>query len=90
MSDYNMTRTAAGKIVSRFANMLEDLEDDYEEEIVVVSLVKYYDLCDDDEDLLWAIRRVLADYMTPQQLDEWNKRKGLDALAKADVEDDLV
>ena len=31
MSDYNMTRKVSGEVVSRFASMLEDLEDDYEE-----------------------------------------------------------
>ena len=45
MSDYNVTRTTAGKITDRFSAMLKDLEDDYEEEIVIKSLKEYYRLC---------------------------------------------
>jgi hypothetical protein len=85
MSDYNVTRDAAGKITDRFSNMLRELEDDYEEEVVVVSLMKYHALCskpnkidntrgeyiDPDEDLLWAIERVLADYMTSADFNAW-------------------
>lgn len=85
MSDYNQTRDAAGTITSRFANMLKNLQDDYEEEIVVVSLMQYYDMCakptkidntvneyiDPDEDLLWAIERVLQDYMTSKDFNDW-------------------
>lgn len=85
MSDYNVTRTIAGKITDRFSNMLRELEDDYEEEVVVVSLMKYHALrskpikidntrgeyIDPDEDLLWAIERVLADYMTSADFNAW-------------------
>lgn len=85
MTDYNVTRTIAGKITDRFSNMLRELEDDYEEEVVVVSLMKYYDLCskytkidntkdeyiEPDVDLLWAIERVLADYMTSEDFNAW-------------------
>lgn len=85
MTDYNVTRTIAGKITDRFSNMLRELEDDYEEEVVVVSLMKYHALCskpnkidntrgeyiDPDEDLLWAIERVLADYMTSADFNAW-------------------
>ena len=85
MSDYNVTRTIAGKITDRFSNMLRELEDDYEEEVVVVSLMKYHALCskptkidntvdewvDPDEDLLWAIERVLQDYMTSADFNAW-------------------
>lgn len=88
MSDYNLTRSVAGKVVTRFASMLEDLEDDYEDEIVVSSLVNYFHTCsqpdkidntgneyiEPDEDLLWAIDRVLQDYMTPDQYSRWKKR----------------
>lgn len=92
MSDYNLTRSVAGQVVTRFASMLEDLEDDYEEEIVVASLVKYHRSVskEPDEDLLWAIERVLQDFMTTEQFYKWNRGKALDALAKADVEDDLI
>jgi len=85
MSDYNVTRAIAGKITDRFSNMLRELEDDYEEEVVVVSLMKYYDLCskpnkidhtageyiEPDKNLLWAIERVLKDYMTRADFNAW-------------------
>lgn len=85
MSDYKQTRDAAGKITSRFATMLKNLQEEYEDEIVVVSLMRYYELCakpdkidntvgeyiDPDEDLLWAIERVLQDYMTTKDFNDW-------------------
>lgn len=85
MTDYKQTRDAAGLVTSRFANMLKNLQDDYEDEIVVVSLMKYYDMCakpnkidntageyiDPDEDLLWAIERILADYMNTHDFNAW-------------------
>lgn len=85
MSDYKQTRDAAGIITSRFSNMLKNLQDDYEDEIVVVSLMKYYEMCakpdkidntvgeyiDPDEDLLWAIERVLQDYMVSRDFNDW-------------------
>lgn len=85
MSDYNQTRDAAGMITSRFSNMLKNLQVEHEEEIVVVSLMEYYDMCakpdkidntvneyiDPDEDLLWAIERVLQDYMTSKDFNDW-------------------
>jgi hypothetical protein len=86
MSDYNVTRSAANQVTDRFSRMLRDLEDDFEEEIVVCSLMKYYNLCsvpvkDEggmdmgvDEDLLWAIERILQDFMaTPDFNDGWSK-----------------
>jgi len=77
MSDYNMTRKVSGEIVSRFASMLENLEDDYEEEIVVVSLMKQYKWAreESDEDLMWAIETVLSEYMTPSQFMDWMIQK---------------
>ena len=55
------------------------------EEIVVVSLMNYYELCakpdkidntegeyiGPDTDLLWAIERVLADFMTSKDFNDW-------------------
>ena len=89
MSDYNVTRDAAGKITTRFDKMLRNLVDDYEEEIVVVSLMKYYDLCcepnmdeggeliDPDTSILEAIERVLEDFMTTYDYNAWMlTRKG--------------
>jgi len=77
MTDYNVTRDVAGRITDRFSNMLKNLQDDYEEEIVVVSLMNYYELCSKDEytepeeDLLWAIERVLQDYMISKDFNDW-------------------
>lgn len=83
MSDYNVTRRVATKITDRFSSMLRNLEDDFEEEIVVCSLMKYYKLCsipvkDEggmdmgvDEDLLWAIERVLEDFMCTADYSYW-------------------
>lgn len=83
--DYKQTRDIAVTITSRFSNMLKNLQDEYEEEIVIVSLMRYYDMCakpdkidntkgeyiDPDEDLLWAIERVLQDYMTSKDFSDW-------------------
>ena len=83
MSDYNVTRSAANKVTDRFSRMLRDLEDDFEEEIVVCSLMKYHNLCsvpvkDEggmdmgvDEDLLWAIERILQDFMATSDFNDW-------------------
>ena len=83
MSDYNVTRRAATKITDRFSSMLRNLEDDFEEEIVVCSLMNYYRLCSTsvedeggidmgiDADLLWAIERILQDYMAPSDFNDW-------------------
>lgn len=88
MTDYNLTRTVAGTITDRFSNMLRDLEDDYEDEIVVVSLMKAYEMnckpdkvdntideyIDPDEDLLWAIELLLQYYMPPADFKNWKLR----------------
>ena len=83
MSDYKTTRDAAGKITSRFDKMLRNLVDDYEDEMVVVALMKYYDLCcepntdeggaliDLDTSILEAIERVLEDFMTTYDYNAW-------------------
>jgi len=85
MTDYNVTRDVAGRITDRFSTMLKNLQDDYEQEIVVISLMEYYDMCskpdkidntvdeyiEPDEDLLWAIDRVLQDYMTSSEYNLW-------------------
>lgn len=83
MSDYNVTRISATQVTDRFSRMLRDLEDDFEEEMVVRSLMKYYNLCsvhvkDEggmdmgvDEDLLWAIERILQDYMSSSDFNAW-------------------
>ena len=83
MSDYNVTRSAATQVTDRFSRMLRDLEDDFEEEIVVWSLMKYHNLCsvtvkDEggmdmgvDEDLLWAIERILQDFMATSDFNDW-------------------
>lgn len=90
MTDYNVTRTVAGKITDRFSKMLEDLHDEYTTEAVVISLMEYYSLCskpdkidntkdeyiDPDEDLLWAIDRVLQDYMKSVDYNAWVLTRG--------------
>jgi len=88
MNDYQLTRDAAGNITTRYDKMLRDLRDDYEDELVVVSLIKYYNLCsvpvkDEggmdmgvDEDLLWAIERILQDYMSTSVFNAWMSTRG--------------
>lgn len=73
MGDYKQTRDAAGTVTSRFDKMLRNLTDDYEDEIVVVSLMRYYDLCLDNNDgsILEAIERVLEDYMCTADYNDW-------------------
>jgi hypothetical protein len=73
MSDYKQTRDAARMVTSRFDMMLRNLTDDYEDEIVVVSLMRYYDLCLDnnDDSILEAIERVLEDYMCTADYNDW-------------------
>ena len=92
MSDYNMTRDAAATITDRFSGMLRRLQDDYEDEIVVVSLMKYYYIVKDngDEDLLKAIDRVLQEYMVDIDYLRWRREVNLSDLAKADQEDGLI
>ena len=86
MSDYKQTRDAARMITSRFDktlrnltdNMLRNLTDDYEDEMVVVSLMKYYNLCLDNDDptILEAIERVLEDYMCAADYNAWLLGRG--------------
>ncbi len=73
MSDYKQTSYAAGIITSRYSDMLKRLGDDYEDEMVVVSLMKYYNLCLDNDDptILEAIERVLEDYMCTADYSAW-------------------
>ena len=87
MSDYKIV---SNDLTDRFTAMLNDYKADFEDEIVVFSLMKYYDLCskptkidntvgeyiDPDEDLLWAIERVLQDYMTTHDFDSWLVTRG--------------
>lgn len=85
MSDYNMYLRRDGTLVDRFTRMLNDFRDDFEEEIVVVTLLNYYNMCskpdkidnsdmyiDPDDDLLWAIDRVLQDFMTKDEYNAWS------------------
>jgi len=74
MSDYKQTRDFAGVVTTRFSKMLRNLSDDIEEEMVVCTLMNYYDLIDkDDADLMWAIDRVLQDFMTTEDYNSWKK-----------------
>ena len=73
MSDYKQTLDTAGMITSRFDKMLRNLTDDYEDEMVVVSLMRYYDLCLEynDDSILEAIERVLEDFMCTADYSDW-------------------
>jgi len=86
----NDRKVVSNDLTDRFIAMLNDYKTDFEEEIVVASLREYYDLCskpvkidntvdewiDPEEDLLWAIERVLQDYMTTDDFDSWVKTRG--------------
>ena len=84
MTNSSLTKDAAGKVTDRFSKMLKDLRDDLEEEIVVVTLMGYYNLAytndKTDTDLLWAIERVLQDFMTTHDFNQWlqNRDNGND------------
>ena len=72
MSDYQQTRDFAGIVTTRFSEMLRNLSDNIEEEMVVCTLINYYNLVDEsDEDLRWAIERVLQDFMTTKDFNVW-------------------
>ena len=73
------------KKVADYENLFSALSD----ELVVKSLKKYYDICsipdkidlsdeiiEPDEELLQALDRVLADYMTPYEYDKWKGKDG--------------
>jgi len=73
MTDYNETRKASSKMAERFSQTLRNLKDDFEDDIVVVSLMESYKMVDEDEDedLLWAIDKVLAFYLTSSEYNLW-------------------
>jgi len=73
MTNYDETRKASSRIAERFSQTLRNLKDDFEDDIVVVSLMESYEMVDEDEDedLLWAIDRVLAFYMTSSEYNLW-------------------
>jgi hypothetical protein len=96
MSDYNVYSRHVDTLTNRFSQMIQDFRDDFEEEIVVVTLLDYYKMCSNPdsgeycEDLLWAIERVLQDFMTTDEFNGWRTARAMNELAKADVEDDLI
>ena len=84
MSDYQLTRDAAGKITTRYEKMLRDLTDEYVDDVVIVSLMDSYNLFSQpstdeggqeievDHDLLAAIEKVLGDvYMRKSDFNDW-------------------
>lgn len=83
MTDYKQTRDAAGIITSRYSKMLQRLSEDFEDEMVIVSLMKYYSLCcepnkdeggeliDPDTTILEAIERILEDYLNEADYNAW-------------------
>ena len=87
MSDY---KVVSHDLKDRFSAMLDDYKGDFEEEIVVASLMSHYDRNEGDTDLLWAIDRVLSDYMAPLDYLAWSRAKSLSNLARIDEEDDLI
>ena len=88
MADYKTARDAARTITARYEEMLRSLAGDYEDEMVVVSLMNHYSLCLDNNDdtILVAIERVLEDYMLPSYYNAWklalkNEEKQSDPVA---------
>jgi len=83
MSDYNTTRDAANVITTRYEKMLRNLSEDYQDEMVVVSLMNHYRLCSEpntdeggweievEDTILSAIERVLEDYMNTSDYTAW-------------------
>ncbi|AFM54621.1 hypothetical protein P12053L_16 [Celeribacter phage P12053L] len=88
MSDYQLTRDAAGNITTRYAAMLRNISDDFVDDVVAVSLMEYYNLClvsnkdeggqdiDLDTTILEAIERVLEDYLSASDFKAWMLTKG--------------
>ena len=69
MSEYNQTLDD---------NMLRDMNDVCPDEMVVASLMKYYDVCIDnyDKTILEAIERVLERYMSHSDFNSWVSTRG--------------
>ena len=89
MSDYQLTRDAAGKVTTRYEKMLRDLADEFVDNVTVASLMDSYDLFskpDKDEggceievdyDLLAAIEKVLGEvYMSKSDFNVWMLTRG--------------
>jgi hypothetical protein len=84
MSDYQLTRDAAGKVTTRYEKMLRDLTDEYADNVTVASLMDSYNLFSEpdkdeggqeievDYDLLAAIEKVLGEvYMSKSDFNDW-------------------
>jgi len=73
MTNYDETRKASSRIAERFSQTLRNLKDDFEDDIAIVSLMESYEMVDEDEDedLLCAIDKVLAFYMTSSEYNLW-------------------
>ena len=52
------------------------LSDEQIDEIVVEELKTYYRVVDDDDDITWAIDRVLQDFLVPEDYAMWRREKG--------------
>ena len=76
MSDYNIYLRRDGTLTDRFSKMVEEYLNDFEEEITVVTLLNYYSVCSkldiQDDDLLWAIDRVLQQFMPITDYTAWS------------------
>jgi hypothetical protein len=68
---HDETREASSRIAERFSQTLLNLKDDFEDDIVAVSLMESYEMVDEDEELLWAIDRVLAFYINSSDYNLW-------------------
>ena len=76
MSDYNIYLRRDGTLTDRFSKMVEEYLNDFEEEITVVTLLNYYSVCSksdlQDGDLLWAIDKVLQQFMPSADYTAWS------------------
>lgn len=76
MSDYNIYLRRDGTLTDRFSKMVEEYLNDFEEEITVVTLLNYYSVLSkldiQDDDLLWAIDRVLQQFMPSTDYTAWS------------------
>jgi len=77
MTNYDETRKASSRIAERFSQALRNLKDDFEDDIVVISLMESYKMVEEyeDEDLLWAMDRVLEFYMEFSDYKLWLKER---------------
>lgn len=68
-------KDARAELIEKFSNTLEDFED----EIVVYALMRYWELCveNDDgyDDIFPALERVIEDFVAPSEFVEWRRNR---------------